>query len=345
MHRRLIGAFLVALCSVFLSASVRSMVHAQTPREEVPVIPGIELSFIGVGAGHGVGMDQWGARGRALAGENYQQILAAYYPGTALTTTADDSLKIRVRLDNGTVDQLPMARYVASVVSAEMPASFPQAAKEAQAVASRTFAVYALNPAHPYDVTAGVDSQAFTVAARSDASQAVADTAGQILTFQGRVAFTPYFECGMGMTESNQNVWNGAPLPYLQAHSDLNAAGQPYSAGCPRASWSAGPFDQAMLSRILGTRPQTGVGTVTGLLFHDRSLAGRWGRVTIRGKSGQVDVSVALFRIAVNSQVDETHTLFSPAFTVVWGNHAVQVGGDPTLESLPAAPLLSFIGR
>ena len=38
----------------------------------------------GAGAGHGVGLCQWGAVGRARAGQGYQQILAAYYPGTRL---------------------------------------------------------------------------------------------------------------------------------------------------------------------------------------------------------------------------------------------------------------------
>ena len=38
----------------------------------------------GMGAGHGVGLCQWGAVGRARAGQDYHQILAAYYPGTRL---------------------------------------------------------------------------------------------------------------------------------------------------------------------------------------------------------------------------------------------------------------------
>lgn len=37
--------------------------------------------FRGKGSGHGVGLCQWGARGRALAGEGYREILAHYYPG------------------------------------------------------------------------------------------------------------------------------------------------------------------------------------------------------------------------------------------------------------------------
>jgi stage II sporulation protein D len=42
------------------------------------------LVIEGAGAGHGVGLCQWGAVGRARAGQGYQQILAAYYPGTRL---------------------------------------------------------------------------------------------------------------------------------------------------------------------------------------------------------------------------------------------------------------------
>jgi stage II sporulation protein D len=38
----------------------------------------------GGGNGHGVGFCQWGAVGRARMGQDYQQILAAYYPGTEL---------------------------------------------------------------------------------------------------------------------------------------------------------------------------------------------------------------------------------------------------------------------
>lgn len=41
--------------------------------------------FAGRGFGHGVGLSQWGAQGMALQGATYQQILAHYYVGTALT--------------------------------------------------------------------------------------------------------------------------------------------------------------------------------------------------------------------------------------------------------------------
>ncbi len=38
----------------------------------------------GRGAGHGVGMCQWGAVGRSRAGHHFERILAAYYPGAAV---------------------------------------------------------------------------------------------------------------------------------------------------------------------------------------------------------------------------------------------------------------------
>ncbi|HKW44801.1 MAG TPA: hypothetical protein VJN22_04030, partial [Candidatus Eremiobacteraceae bacterium] len=39
--------------------------------------------FTGRGIGHGIGMCQWGARGRAEARMSAAEILAAYFPGTA----------------------------------------------------------------------------------------------------------------------------------------------------------------------------------------------------------------------------------------------------------------------
>jgi stage II sporulation protein D len=42
------------------------------------------LAVDGAGAGHGVGFCQWGAVGRARAGQSYDRILEAYFPGTRL---------------------------------------------------------------------------------------------------------------------------------------------------------------------------------------------------------------------------------------------------------------------
>ena len=47
----------------------------------------VQVVADGAGAGHGVGLCQWGAIGRARAGHSYREILSAYFPGTDLTRT------------------------------------------------------------------------------------------------------------------------------------------------------------------------------------------------------------------------------------------------------------------
>lgn len=48
-------------------------------------VVGATVVVRGVGNGHGVGMSQWGAIGRARAGQDARAILSAYYPGTRLS--------------------------------------------------------------------------------------------------------------------------------------------------------------------------------------------------------------------------------------------------------------------
>jgi stage II sporulation protein D len=49
--------------------------------------PGGEVDRViaaGAGSGHAVGMCQWGAIGRARAGQDYEKILTTYFPGTKI---------------------------------------------------------------------------------------------------------------------------------------------------------------------------------------------------------------------------------------------------------------------
>ena len=62
--------------------------------------------FKGRGNGHGLGMSQWGARGRASAGQDYKKILASYYSGTRIDSR-DTAGLVRVAL---TDDPLDLAR-------------------------------------------------------------------------------------------------------------------------------------------------------------------------------------------------------------------------------------------
>jgi SpoIID/LytB domain protein len=62
-----------------------------------PTVLGPTVTFYGRGYGHGVGMSQYGAKGRALAGQSAPAILAHYYRGTTLGSVAIGT-RIRVRI-------------------------------------------------------------------------------------------------------------------------------------------------------------------------------------------------------------------------------------------------------
>jgi stage II sporulation protein D len=59
--------------------------------------------FSGKGNGHGLGMSQWGARGRAASGQDYRKILGTYYTGTRLETR-NTSVDIRIALTDNPLD-------------------------------------------------------------------------------------------------------------------------------------------------------------------------------------------------------------------------------------------------
>lgn len=48
------------------------------------------IAFVGAGWGHGVGMSQYGAFGRVLAGQTYRDILSTYYQGATIGTLGVD---------------------------------------------------------------------------------------------------------------------------------------------------------------------------------------------------------------------------------------------------------------
>ena len=66
-----------------------------TPAAAGPTVLGETVTFYGRGYGHGIGMSQYGARGRALAGEDATAILAHYYLG-AVPGPIDTATRIRV---------------------------------------------------------------------------------------------------------------------------------------------------------------------------------------------------------------------------------------------------------
>lgn len=64
---------------------------------------GVDLELVGRGFGHGTGLSQYGALGRANAGQTYRQIVSFYYPGTGWGRAGG---KIRVLITADSTDDV-----------------------------------------------------------------------------------------------------------------------------------------------------------------------------------------------------------------------------------------------
>ena len=69
------------------------------------------VTFYGRGYGHGVGLSQYGARGRAAAGQGYAAILAHYFQGTTLGTVANSQIRVLVLNDFAASSTHPLTIY------------------------------------------------------------------------------------------------------------------------------------------------------------------------------------------------------------------------------------------
>jgi stage II sporulation protein D len=74
------------------TALVRSFPPAtlRSPKFEIKT-DASRVIFEGRGHGHGAGLCQWGARGLAIAGRNFREILEYYYPGAQVVTLATEA--------------------------------------------------------------------------------------------------------------------------------------------------------------------------------------------------------------------------------------------------------------
>ncbi|MCA9371868.1 hypothetical protein KC726_03135 [Candidatus Woesebacteria bacterium] len=96
---------------------------------------GSAIAFFTYGAPHRKGLNQYGAKGRADAGQNVEQILSEYYPGMELKKDYDTNAQVNVD-GYGTFN---IEHYTKRIY--EVPADWPMETLKAQAVAARTYAL------------------------------------------------------------------------------------------------------------------------------------------------------------------------------------------------------------
>ena len=121
------------------------------------------------------------------------------------------------------VNEIPIEDYLRGVLPSEMSAEWPLEALKAQAIASRTFALFRMmeNQNDRYDLTKDVLSQVYKGKAleHSASSRAVRETQGEILTYQGKV-FPSFFHstCG-GRTANMADLWDMQEHPSMKGVS------------------------------------------------------------------------------------------------------------------------------
>lgn len=118
------------------------------------------------------------------------------------------------------INEIPFEEYIKGVVAAEVGGKWDMEALKAQAVVARTYALYQkLNnngANHFYDLTSSVLHQAYRGSGVSEAIvKAVEETAGQVLTYEGKPIIAFYHSTSGGVTEDAAEVF-GKSYPYLK---------------------------------------------------------------------------------------------------------------------------------
>jgi SpoIID/LytB domain protein len=248
---------------------------------------------------------------------------------------------INAEIQNGAlyaVDVVNLEYYLRSVVPAEMPSTWSAAALQAQAVASRTYALHGvLNPkATWFDVIGDTRDQAYggvgSETARTD--KAIHNTSGEVIVdHDGVPILAQYSSADGGWTVSGG-------VNYLPARQD------PYDGEVPNTSHSWTTTLSA--ARIATAFPS--VGTVRSLLVTARDGQGSWGgritAISIVGSKGTVSVSGTTFQLAFGLRspwLRPTPTPGAPQHVAATVNHrSATVSWKPPAPIVGAAPVTGY---
>lgn len=133
--------------------------------------------------------------------------------------------------ETGTITKVPFEEYITGVVAGEMPATFELEALKAQAVASRSYAMYQMTATKDkeYDVVNTTANQVYLTDEQlkenwqneyqekmNKIKKAIAETNGQYLTYNGQIVNAMFFSTSVGATENSEEVFTSA-LPYLRS--------------------------------------------------------------------------------------------------------------------------------
>ncbi len=191
---------------------------------------------------------------------------------------------------------LDFEEYVAGVVAAEMNPDWPEAALGAQAILARTYAWRKIQQGGEHerygaDASDDVTSfQAYNADEINDnVRQAVNDTRGVMVTYDGEIALTWFHAASGGQTACPQEglEFDDEPTPYIRSVQEVQ--------GADLREWSE-TFDQ---SEVISALDELGynVDQITQLQVAERGDSGRATRLQVN----QTQVPAASFRVTLDS--------------------------------------------
>jgi stage II sporulation protein D len=233
------------------------------------------------------------------------------------------------------INHVPLESYLASVVGSEMPASWPQQALRAQAVAARTYALKGRRPAATFDLQATVASQMYRglEAETPSTREAVQATRGQVLTYGTGLIDAVFHSSSGGSTESSGDLW-AQQLPYLVSVPDFDQ-------DSPVRSWRQ-PLDPLLLLKAF---PETG--GASGIEVLSTTATGRVRQARVQGPAGVLVLSGASLRSRLGLRSTwvrfELELPPAPAVTISGGTPVLPPPPIPAFSLAPAAPLLDTV--
>jgi stage II sporulation protein D len=187
-----------------------------------------------------------------------------FSPASGSTLTLGRAYRGQLAVDvvNGklrAINTLPLEQYLYGVVPAEMPSTWLPAALESQAVAARSYALASRRAGSAFDVYADGRSQAYLgVSAETPAAtEAVDETAGEVLLYSGNVADTLFSSSTGGRTQSAADAFGPPGRPYLVSVDD------PYDSISPYHNWGPVAVTGTALAHALSVSGRVIDATVT----------------------------------------------------------------------------------
>lgn len=213
---------------------------------------------------------------------------------TAKESDPDMAVEVSVfRAAKEQVEKIPLEDYVVGVVSSEMPADFEKEALKAQALTARTYIVKQLISEKKIDLPQDAnvaDTELFQVYKSPEELQkswgsdynwkiekvreAVQDTKGQILTYEGQPIDATFFSTSNGYTENSEEIWAN-PVPYLKSVQSPWDKQSPKFTG--QKVFSIKDFESKLGVKLSNKKT---IGEVT-----ERTTGKRVGKVEINGKT------------------------------------------------------------